>query len=487
MGVDYSRQMSNTILFVVPNHALGHTVEAINIALRLQNRFHVVFLAENRSNQLISKYNFDTVSLPGRDFFRSSSGYFFDGYLEDCVEALVLAIAPHAIISFHPCFTFSLPDLCRVLEIPHIGVYGQFGRGTITYLSQNCNLVISTVPEQYAPWDFSNVFNVGPLLTDSTLTPVDISSSLVEEPFVLVSLGGGGYEQETGVMFKAIDSIARLYPSINFLFSGSNTFTKDAAPNFISLGIVQPHEMAYLQENCLVGIIRGGKTIFEMAARKKPLIALPLPGKKEQIHRSLMLTQAGGAEMLYFEEVNPATLSQKFGTILADQSRYISALDKLAIPNGLDHACGLIEELLSASLSKKYKTSEILPTHIYPFAGGVLYFTVQPGVTRVQAQYRTIDAFLPLAVLKQLSPQAIAQKFILPDWLLRHSPYSLRKLLGCKIEQRSDFQRNITICYIEFEQNKLNFGGVINENKFTSTFEVLPIGQELIKISLKLP
>lgn len=459
-----------TIMIFVPNHALGHAVESARLGLAMSNFYNLIFVAEQRAGDLLKNYGFKVITLPERDMFSNGNGVFFDGYIEDVVRGLIHSIKPHLIISNHPCFTFAISDECKQLGIPHIGIYGQFSQKMMIYLARACDIVISTVPQCFSYFDSPKVKFVGPFIPEepSEFQITDIMlENLFNKKIILVCMGGGGYRSETSYMLNTVNKLAALKPAYNFLCIGEDDVMKfNSMENVYKLGTIHPEVMAFLEKNCFVGIVRAGKTTIELASYCKPLIALSLPSKNEQIQRCLSLANAGGAEYIKYEELNISNLLNSFEKIEQNYQNYAKMLASLDIHSGLPLAIQLITTYLKPDQQRFMGLGRM-----YPFSLGVIEIQEDDEKTVLIARYYGQDSQND-DLHKNWSDIEFAKLFITPDWLLLHSPYLLRRKLGCSPEERTNFSRPISIYQKRILDDEFYSTGIINNKTYNSQYQI---------------
>lgn len=456
----------------VPNHALGHTVESVRLGLALKDSYNLIFVAEQKAGDLLKRYGFKVITLPEREMFTDSDGIFFDGYIEHIVQALIQSIKPNLIISNHPCFTFSIPNESNQLEIPHIGIYGQFSRNMMKYLTESCDCVICTVPPCFSYYDSPKVKFVGPFVPIENLNN-ELKDTKYQNLFtnkvILVGMGGGGYRVETLHMLKTVSELAKLKPSYNFACVGDDDIMKfDASENVYKLGVVSPEIMDLLERKSYLGLVRAGKTSIELASFDKPVIALSLPNKKEQIQRAQNLANSGGAEHIKYDDLTLTNLIISFERIEQSYQTYATMMNNLNIHSGLPQALQTIYDYINPGVTNSIE----LHSRIYPFPLGVIQVKNEFNKVIIIAEYDFGRDTPPQDLQRNWTDEKFATLFITPDWLLSHSPYLLRQKLGCSPEERNNYSRPILIHQKKIFNGIISSEGVLNNLAYTSQYQI---------------
>ena len=459
----------DTILFIVPNHAMGHVVEALALANKLNNEYNIVFLAENKTDKIIQEQGFNCISFPARDFCSSQSQIFFDGYIEDCVLAIIPAIKPDLIISCHPCFIFSFKELKKLFPHIHVCLYGQFSPKMLKYLSNICDHVFCTVPEIFKYSNLKKVSFIGPILNDYQLSKNRIQkiSHLIESPYILVALGGGGHKEETNQMAIVINIVAKIFCDINFIVTGFLEMIPFDAKNINFLGLITPQEMVYLENNCSFAIARAGKTIVEIVSNKKPVIALVLPNEKEQLQRSKILSDHGVCDYIEYEILSVESLYKSIRNMKRKREAFLNCINALNLENQANTLANRIKEILPPENNRLIFSN--VNSKVYPFSSGEILISQNKNQI-------TIDARTKLdyknATQKENATPEVNPSMVLPNWLLDHSPYNLKKLLGFNPNDRDPYHHTLIINTSNKNNKSIQFSGIINSRPFKSEYEI---------------
>ena len=456
--------MPKTILFLVPNHALGHTVETISLAndLRHLQGLNLLFLVEQRADLYFRDYGFNTISFPARDMYSASTHHhLFDSYIEDAATSLIKAISPDLVVTNNPGFVFSAGEICRDLHLPHISLYGQFSEWRLQHLSEVSAAVICTVPEKFAFFRADNIHYTGPMMINQELSAEEQQqySAIINRPFILISMGGGAWEAETQLMLQAIVTAIAGMSDYHFVIVGKVNAIPFKHAQVTYLGAVPPHIMSFLEKRCLLGIARAGKTLVELSACRKPFLALPLPGISEQLRRSKLIAEAGGAELIEYGLLTAERIRERLELLLSNYDEYLDALTQLEIKLGNDLACSLILNQLANT--KRVSTHD---TARYPFPHGSLDVKQTDEHIYITATYH-VSPDSPVFEFSSSDAAPVPVKVFVPDWLVAHSPFFLRKALQLPEYIRSIPEGHIVVdsFKIEVEKGKISWKGKISE------------------------